>query len=241
VIKALGVIAAVLLTAVVFAPAAWLGDLVQARTPARLVHAQGTLWHGSALLAVSDGRQARLLPDRLSWRVTWSQLLSGRIGVSLHHPALQPALEILTDGRSLRMEPAQAQVPAALLAALGAPFNTMRPGGTLRARWDALELERGRMAGLIQLDWENAQSALSAVAPLGDYRVVALGQGASAEAKLTTLKGPLLLQGQGRLERGRLRFAGSAEAQPEMRAALTGLIGVLGRRVGDRAVFNGEL
>ena len=106
VIRALGVIAAVLLTAVVFAPAAWLGDLVQAHTPARLVHAQGSVWHGSALLAVSDGRQARLLPGRLTWRVSWSPLPSGRVGVSLHHPALQPALEVETDGRSLRMEPA---------------------------------------------------------------------------------------------------------------------------------------
>ena len=234
-------LAAALLTALVFAPAAWLADLVQARTPARLIYAQGSMWRGSALLAVSDGRQARLIPGRVSWRVTWSELWSGRVGVSLHHPAVQPAVTISTDGRSLRMEPAQAQVPAAVLAALGAPFNTMRPGGTLHARWDAVELQRGRLAGLIQLDWENAQSALSPVAPLGDYRVVALGRGASAEARLTTLKGPLLLQGQGRLEQGRLRFAGSAEAQPEMRAALNGLIGILGRRVGDRAVFNGEL
>jgi general secretion pathway protein N len=234
-------LATALLTAVVFAPAAWLAHLVQAYTPARLVYAQGSMWRGSALLAVSDGRQARLIPGRVSWRLTWSELWSGRVGVSLRHPALEPAVTISTNGRSLRVEPARAQVPAAVLAALGAPFNTMRPGGTLHARWDAVELERGRLVGLIQLDWENAQSALSPVAPLGDYRVVALGRGASAEARLTTLKGPLLLQGQGRLEQGRLRFAGSAEAQPEMRAALNGLIGILGRRVGDRAVFNGEL
>jgi general secretion pathway protein N len=234
-------LAAALLTAVVFAPAAWLAQLVQGYTPVRLVYPHGSMWRGSALLAVSDGRQARLVPGRVSWRVTWSELWSGRVGVSLRHPALQPAVTISTNGRSLRLEPAQAQVSAAVLAALGAPFNTMRPGGTLHARWDAVELQRGRLAGLIQLDWENAQSALSPVAPLGDYRVVALGRGASAEARLTTLKGPLLLQAQGRLEQGRLRFAGSAEAQPEMRAALNGLIGILGRRVGDRAVFNGEL
>jgi hypothetical protein len=38
-----------------------------------------------------------------------------------------------------------------------------------------------------------------------------------------------------------LRFTGTAEAQPQMRASLLGLIGLLGRRVGDRAVLDWEL
>jgi hypothetical protein len=33
----------------------------------------------------------------------------------------------------------------------------------------------------------------------------------------------------------------TAEAQPEMRQSLSGLIGVLGRRTGDRATFNWEM
>jgi general secretion pathway protein N len=240
-IKLLAVLAVTLFTAVVFAPAAWVGDLVQARTPARLVHAQGTIWHGSALLAVSDGQQARLVPGRLSWQVAWDQLPAGRIGVSLQHPALQPGARIATDGRSLELGPGELRMPASVLAALGAPFNTMRPGGTLHAKWDALRLEQDAFAGLIQVDWEDAQSALSPVAPLGAYRLTALGRGAAAETKLTTLKGPLLVQGEGRLENGRARFRGTATAEPEMAASLRGLIGVLGQRVGDRAVLNWEL
>jgi general secretion pathway protein N len=239
--KALAALIASLVTAVAFAPAAWLGDLLQARTPARLVHAQGTIWRGSALLAVSDGQQARLIPGRLYWEVAWRALAAGRIGIDVQHPALQPALRITTDGRSVDLTPGELHLSAAVLAALGAPFNTMRPGGALHATWSALRIARGQFGGRIQLDWEAAQSALSPVAPLGNYRLTTSGNGTGAEATLTTLKGPLLLEGQGRLENGRLRFSGSASAQPEMSANLIGLIGVLGRRVGDRALLNLEL
>jgi general secretion pathway protein N len=240
-IKAVVVAAVILSALLVWAPAAWLGDLLQAHTPLRLVYAQGTIWRGSAMLAISDGRQARLVPGRWSWEVQCAARLCGRIAVLLQHPALQPALRIVTDGSRVEVDAGAARLPAALLAAAGAPFNTVRPGGTLHARWDGLRLEAEAFTGLIQIDWEDAQSALSPVAPLGDYRVTALGRGAGAEVQLTTLRGVLRLQGQGRLRERTLRFTGTAEAQPQMRASLLGLIGVLGRRVGDRAVLDWEL
>jgi general secretion pathway protein N len=240
-IKSLGVVLTSLLTALVCAPAAWLGDVVQASTPARFIHPRGTIWNGSAILAVSDGQQARVLPGRLSWAVTWRELGVGRLGLTLQQPVLQLSLNIGTDGRSVELSPGEMRLPAALLVALGAPFNTIRPGGTLHARWDAARITPGRVAGLLQVDWEDAQSALSPIAPLGNFRVTMLGRESGAEVALATLHGPLLLQGEGRFENGHGRFTGTARAEPEMAASLMGLIGILGRRVGDHALLQWEL
>ena len=240
-IRLLGVVLTCLLTILVYAPAAWLGDVVQARTPARLIHARGTIWNGSAMLAISDGQQARMLPGRLSWTVTWRELQAGRLGVALQHPGLQLAVNIGTNGRSADISPGTMRLPAALLVALGAPFNTVRPGGTLRASWDAVRMTTAGVAGFLQVEWEDAQSALSPIAPLGNYRVTLLGRESGAEVALATLKGPLLLQGEGRFEKGHGRFAGTARAEPEMAASLMGLIGILGQRVGDHALLKWEL
>lgn len=236
------VLAVILITAIAFAPAAWLGDLLQSRSRLRLVNAAGTIWDGNAMVAISDGQQSRLVPGRVSWRILWPELLSGRVVLSVRHPvAADPPLTIGFDGHGLRLQAGEARVPAALLSVLGAPFNTVRPGGTLQVRWDALRIVRDGFEGSVQVDWQDAQSALSPIAPLGNFRMTALGRGASGEAKLTTLKGPLLIEGAGTLENGRMRFTASAGAQPEMQASLSGLIAVLGRKSGDRAVLNWDL
>jgi general secretion pathway protein N len=157
------------------------------------------------------------------------------------YPAADAVLRMSFDGRALHVQSGEARVPAAVLAALGAPFNTIRPGGTLRARWELLRFERDAFDGDVQIDWEDAQSALSPVAPLGRFRVTALGHGMRGEAKLTTLEGPLLLEGDATLENGGIHFTASASAQPDMRANLEGLIALLGRRVGDRVLIKGGL
>lgn len=235
------VAAAVLATVIAYAPAAWLGDWVMAHGPIRLVNAEGTLWNGSGMLALSDGRRANLLPGRVVWRAEPVALFSGRLALRLQHPALDGEVRVAFDGRVLRIEPGGAVLPGTLLVAVGAPFNTVKPGGTLRLRWDTLAVARDGFEGRATLDWEDAQSALSTVAPLGHYRVTAEGHGARGEAQLATLGGPLLLEGRGSVENGVIRFSGTAEAVPEMRQSLNGLIGVLGRRAGDKAILNWEI
>jgi hypothetical protein len=43
------------------------------------------------------------------------------------------------------------------------------------------------------------------------------------------------------MDHGAIRFSGTADAQPEMRASLDGLIGLLGRRAGDRVLLDWEI
>jgi len=234
---ALAAILAVALTAAMRAPAAWVGDWLQAQGRLRLVDARGTVWSGSAMLGLSDGRQVTLLPGRLSWKIGFAAIASGRVTADVSHPALAAPLAVSLAAKSIALTAGQAELPAALLAALGAPFNTVRPGGTLGLRWTDVELKGGGLAGKLQIDWSEAESAVSAVAPLGSYRLQVTGAGDTARLQLDTVRGPLRLEGSGTVKGGRVSFKGMASADPDMRPALIGLLGVLGSRVGDQAVL----
>jgi len=229
---------AIALTFVAFAPAAWLSDIVAARSRVRLIYPSGTLWDGSAILAIYDGRSARALPGRLAWDVRWRELVRGRLVVIINHPSLEDAIRIGYDGRAVYLQRGRALWPAAMLEILGAPFNTISPGGLLLVRWDDSRLTKSGFKGVVQVDWSNAQSALSPVVPLGDFRVVVDLDEGKGSATLVTLKGPLLLKGEGRMEGGHVQFSGTADAEPTMRARLNGLIGVLGPRSGEKVLLN---
>lgn len=234
---ALAAVLAATLTAAVRAPAAWVGDWLQSQGRLRLIDARGTVWRGSAMLGLSDGRQVMLVPGRLSWEIGLAAIASGRVTADVSHPALAAPLAVSLAAKSIAMKAGQVELPAALLAALGAPFNTVRPGGVIGLRWTDLEIKGGVLAGNLQIDWREAQSALSTVAPLGSYRLQITGAGDTARLQLDTLRGPLRLQGSGTLKGGRVSFKGLASADPDMRPALIGLISLLGPRVGDQALL----
>ena len=230
----------VALTCVLYAPATWLSHIVSEHSRARMIYPSGTLWNGSAILAMGDGRSARALPGRIVWDVEWKEVLRGRLVVDFRHPSIEQAVRVRYDGRSVSLNQGQALWPAAMLEVLGAPFNTISPGGLLLIRWGDCRFSEAGFWGSVQVDWNDAQSALSPVVPLGDFRVVVDAAEGSGNAKLMTLKGPLLLEGEGRMERGQVRFSGTADAEPEMRARLNGLIGVLGPRSGEKVLLNWE-
>jgi len=234
---ALAAVLAAALTAAVRAPAAWVGDWLQEQGRVRLIDARGTVWSGSAMLGLSDGRQVMLIPGRLSWKIDLAALASGRVTADISHPALAAPLAVSLAAKSIALKAGQAELPAALLAALGAPFNTVRPGGALGLRWTDVELKGGALAGNLQIDWREAQSALSKVAPVGSYRLQVTGAGDTARVQLDTLRGPLRLEGSGTVKGGRVSFKGLASADPDMRPALIGLISVLGPRSGDHVLL----
>lgn len=235
------VLATIVFTLVIFAPSTWLGDWLAQNSRLRLVYPNGTVWNGTAMLAVSDGKLARLIPGQVSWHFQWKVLAVGSLALELRHAAVDGAIRVSYDGRALNIDAGSALLPAGLLSVVGAPFNTISPGGMLRIRWKELQFASDGFDGELSVDWRAAQSALSPVSPLGDFRVTARASHGQGELKLTTLNGPLLLEGTGSMDAGRIRFSGTADAEPHMRVVLNGLIGVLGPRSGDKVLLNWEV
>ena len=210
---------------VAFAPAAWLAEAVATRTQQRLLlsDARGTVWNGSAvpvLTGGTDSRSATLLPGRTSWTL-------GVRGLALELRVRQPCC--IGDELVLRLRPGLGRTgiqlqpssgslgewPAAWLAGLGAPWNTLQLGGTLRLASPGLNLDmvegRWRVAGQANLDLDNIGSRLSTLDRLGSYRVHLEGSGAGGQGPtitLSTLDGRIAAQRHGAVDRCAIALSG---------------------------------
>ncbi len=247
-----GAVLGALLATAVWAPARWLTwSVAQAsQGQVQLNNPRGTLWQGSAQLTLSGGagsRDAQSLPGRLHWRITPGAL---NWGVQLQADCCMPVplqVQLQAGWSTLRVQLTdhQSRWPAAWLSGLGAPWNTLQTDGQLQLRTEALQLQwaagRLQMQGLAELNAVQMSSRLSTLKPMGSYRVQVRGTPkgtATPELQLSTLQGPLQLQGQGQWVGSRLRCSGEASAETGHEAALSNLLNIIGRRQGTRSLLS---
>lgn len=250
-----------LLALVSFAPAAWLAGALASATGQRLLlaDARGTVWNGSAVPVLTGGvgsRDASALPGRMQWRLG---LQGTGVAVTAQHACcINGELRLLLRpgwGR-LRIElpPTPGgqpigQWPAAWLAGLGTPWNTLQPSGSLQLSSPGLVLEnvqgRWRVEGRADLVLNAFASRLSTLDVLGSYTLALTGAApgaapgeAAASLQLATTSGALLLQGQGQWVASKLRFNGEASAAPGSETVLNNLLNIIGRRQGARSVIS---
>jgi general secretion pathway protein N len=264
---ALGTLVALVLNA----PAQWLAEGMRQASDERLLlaDARGSLWDGSAVLVLTGGagsRDAAALPGRLHWRLRpdWRglQLSAAQacclVGDLRLHLQPQWGGYALALGASAAEAPAGAAPladaqgvpllghwPAAWLAGLGTPWNTLQLGGVLQLASAGLTLQsvqgRWRLDGALSLALLDASSRLSPLPALGSYRLLVQGTGSAGEAatlRLDTLAGALQLAGSGQWTGARLRFRGEARAAEAEAAALSNLLNIIGRRQGALSVIS---
>jgi general secretion pathway protein N len=229
----------VVLTVLVFLPAAWLGPLVEKQTGGRLTlgDAQGTLWRGSAFVGGAPGLGGAvtpLLPGRFAWRLSPLVLL-GQVRMALSNPeALSQPVRLEGSWSQWQVSPGELLLPAEGLAGLGAPLNTLVPSGTIRLKWNMLDLMRQQQMvavnGRTVLSMTDMGSRMSPIKPLGSYEMAMDWRGQQADMSLRTVRGALLLSGKGALRNGRLQFSGQAAAAPGYEESLGNLLNLLGQR-----------
>lgn len=220
----------------IWPPVGWVGDRLSAATGERLTLSglQGSLWQGSAQVVLFDGSVHRALPGRVNWTVQPIALLRGSgAALVLEHPNLNGPLTLSRTDQGLSVSGGELQFPALWLEATGTPWNTLRPGGYIRLSWANVNIGQ---ASRFQIRWQDAQSALSVVKPLGNYEaVIDLAPDGSLAARLNTLSGDLNLEGQANWSpKGGFGFSGYATASPAQQAALTGLLSQMGRLENNR-------
>lgn len=247
-----GTLSGLLLALVLFAPAHWLAQAVARASAGQVLLAdvRGTVWNGSARLLLTGGEgsnDAATLPGRLGWQLRPALTgLTARLQADCCTTApLQLGAALRLGGARIVVADGRSQWPAALLAGLGTPWNTLQLGGSLRLQSRDLRFERveGRwlQQGSAQLDLVNLSSRVSTLAPLGSYRFTVTADAANAGSsllQLSTLDGGLLLTGQGQLSaNGKSRFQGEASAAPGREEALNNLLNIIGRRQGPRSIL----
>ena len=238
-------------TVAAIAPASWAASEVRAATAGHIELAEpvGTIWSGEATVVFAPGADSdsarTSLPERLHWHLNPWQLLTGELDLTLAHPTALSQTLVVRAYRNgdTTFGPDTLRLPASLLVGLGAPWNTVRPGGELSLTWDTLQIGHGSARGHLSAEWSDASSALSPVSPLGHYRLQTNGVFPGTQLNLETISGPLELTGSGTIAQGgHLRFQGVARAEPAAASAvktqLAGLISLLGRRDGDSAILN---
>ena len=161
-------------------------------------------------------------------------------------------------GLLLRVSDFDSEWPAQWLGALGAPWNTVAPKGTLILQTHEASLllhplsgDQPQLGGLVQLTLKDLSSQLSTLDPLGTYAVKLSNPGKSAglggsgaatdgvtlHLSLETLEGRLELTGEGEWVNQHLHFNGMAKAQTGFEAALANLLSVLGPRNDNTATL----
>lgn len=213
------------------APAALLDAALRRASGDRLAlaNADGTVWNGSALLSLrlQEGRLQPLQP--LHWRIFATSLLTGKIRAQLSGDDAAPATEATLSLGGLELRHAQFQLPALVLDETSPILRPARFRGRLDIHADRLSVSPGGLDGSVTIDWRQASSALSRIAPLGNYRLTLDGAGTSIRVGLATVSGMLLLDGQGSWRAGRgLEFHGNARAAAGNEDSLTELLHHLG-------------
>jgi general secretion pathway protein N len=222
-------------TLLVMMPAAWIVPQFSKATGGHinLVDPAGSLWRGSATLmlaAGSDGAGATLLPGRIEWTTAFWPLLTGRVHMTMRQTEAMPdAVIVDATPRGATLTASQIAVPATLLSGLGAPFNTLDFDGNVRLSWTEFRLLNRNAYGQVVVTLDDMASRVSRVKPLGSYRVALQAQGAQATLDLSTSKGPLVLKGNGSISQDSTSFQGTAQAAPDQRENLAGLLNLLGR------------
>lgn len=251
-----GVLMGSVLGLLAWAPASWLAGALDSATDGRLLlaEARGSVWSGSALLVLGGGRGSRdasVLPSRLEWSLKLLSLqptlmlrqdccINGELALQFKPGLGRFSIALVQPGSDW-----QARWPAAWLAGLGTPWNTLQLSGGLRLSSQGFQLDwaegRWQQQGRLELDFVNLGSRLYSVAPLGSYRLsVAPDTGAKGLSTLSlqTVDGALLLNGQGTLGPGKARFVGTAQAAPGQESGLGNLLNIIGRRDGNRSLIS---
>lgn len=250
-----GAVVGTLLGAVAFAPAAWLASALASATGDRLLlaDARGSVWSGSATVVLTGGpgsRDAVALPGRIDWTL-------GFKGTSLELRARQACC--LNGTVSLLAQPGLGrwritipsmpqgigQWPAAWLAGLGTPWNTLQLGGSMRLASQGATVEivqgRWRLDGQATIELTDVSSRLTTLDTLGSYRVDITGNAAAGDTatlQLSTIGGALQLSGNGQWAGPKLRFRGEAQAAEGAETALNNLLNIIGRRQGVRSIIS---
>lgn len=188
----------------------------------RLALPVGTLWHGTARLAASEGSGALAPLTRLAWDFEPGALRAATLRWRLHVDGASPA-RLDFGPRGIAIENLLIELPpAAAFAAV--PHAAARAGwrGILGVRVDHLACDLAqRCAGRLDVDWRAAGVDILPGVALGDHRLEVALTPAGATLQVSTLRRQALaLDGRIELPTG---------ARPRLTVELGGDAQLLGR------------
>ena len=230
--------AACLISLVVTVPVSLVSPRVDGwtRGAVTLLQPTGSVLGGSASVRLRLPGAAPITIDRVEWDWHALALLRGRVALGLRMTT-DGVSGSLTLGRSpgaWHVQEATLQGPASALSALYPSLGTWSPSGRIELTAPDLRVDGAGFTGTASVHWRDAGLSLSAVQPLGTWRLTLAGQGGPANLSLTTSSGPLSLMGNGTVDmQGKATFTGMAKAEAGREADLEPVLVRIGPRGDD--------
>lgn len=164
----------------------------------QLTEAQGTLWSGRGRVDVSDANGQHALSEQVTWHWQPESLLRLRFVyyIQLDPGSPRPFLVTLS-WSGIEVGSTELDLPARLLGQSSPRLAALGLTGDVHLQVRQLFITRRGIKGSASLQWRSAASALTPVAPLGDYELILEKAGPDVQATLRTLQGPLQLNGKG--------------------------------------------
>lgn len=224
---------AFLITLIVSAPATLLARVVEVAGNGQflLANATGSVWQGSATPAIRQRTGSLLVLEKLHWDMAVLPLFSGKIMVTLRWDnvvQVQPMLATLSFSQ-VELRNAVLPLYAGILGELSPMLQPLQLSGQMQINSDLIAFTRQGINGSAVAEWTNAGSVLSAVNPLGQYRINLAGAGERLDLTLATTAGALLLEGTGSFAAKQgLKFQGTARASADSKGSLNELLNNFG-------------
>lgn len=219
-------------------PAEWLAWSANkySRGSITLTQPGGTIWKGSGQLSVSFNRGKSVNLGYVEWNTQPLWLLIGQIdtNLSLTSKGLQLYTHLAVSPGSLSVSDLKASIQADKLGAFYSPASLMSPTGQINLSSKEFSVSKDGIEGSAEGQWTDAGSGLSAVKPLGTYKLKVTGKGDIADFSLDANKNSSLhMTGKGKwtLVNGLINFNGTASPKNK-KAELESLLILIGRDLG---------
>ncbi len=211
----------------------------------RLTQAHGTLWSGIGQLEFRHRNGERAAGMDLSWSLQPRALWRGRLdyAVAIDHAA--KGFPVRLSPHWIELSDVDLTLPASVLGVAAPRLVPLGLKGHLVVHIAKFARVGDAVAADATVTWQDASSAVTAIAPLGTYELRVNSVGAVLQASLRTRSGPLHLDGSGAWRDGESpALAATARVDPRYHEQLAPLLRLVAveRGNGDFALqFNPPL
>lgn len=197
-----GGIAVYLSGLIAFAPATLIDAHLQ-RISAGSLHlaeARGTLWSGAGQLELRNGGGRAEVARGIAWRIAPWSLARGRIVYTLALDQAGREFPVTIALSGINLANADISLPAKVLSLSIPQLAPLGLTGELLLHIASFSFGHEQVTGNATVKWRNAGSLLTSVSPLGEYELRFHGEGTVMHGLLSTVQGPLRLDGAGSWE-----------------------------------------
>lgn len=200
----------------------------------RLAEASGTVWSGAGRLQTRDPRGRAGLSEGVKWRLRGFNPLRAKLVFRVELASGLRAFPLSFSWSGLEVAGAEFQLPAVALGHLLPQLAPLGLRGEAHVQIPRLAFGTNSVHGGAALQWRGAGSALTPVSPLGDYEFRVEAAGTEGRSTLTTLRGPLQLDGRGSWRDGsRPLFLATARMPPLLKPQLAPFLRLVAVEQGD--------